>query len=192
MTRIIDTNVFTIRTTTIEGCCVATSIPSADTRGDFGRFFCARELGFLVQNRAIQQINRSRTFAVGTVRGLHAQKAPALEYKLVRCIAGRVWDVVVDLRRGSSSYCRWESFELSGTSHDMVIIPEGCAHGFQTLAQSSELLYLHTAEYDKAAEFGVNYADAALNINWPLPIAMISDRDRSLPFIDDMFGGIKT
>ncbi len=109
---------------------------------------------------------------------------PHAEMKLVRCLRGRVWDVAVDLRAESPTFLHWHAEELSPDNHRMVVIPEGCAHGFQVLTPDSELLYLHTAFYAPDAEGGVRHDDPALGIRWPLPVTDLSPRDRSHPLID--------
>ena len=111
--------------------------------------------------------------------------------KLVRCTKGRVWDVIIDLRRGSSTFMEWHAEELSKDNAKMVIIPEGCAHGFQTLESGSELLYLHTEYYTPNAEGGLAYNDPLLKISWPLSVAEISERDLNHPLLNKQFSGIK-
>jgi dTDP-4-dehydrorhamnose 3,5-epimerase len=121
---------------------------------------------------------------------MHFQNPPHAEMKLVRCLKGRVWDVAVDLRSGSPTFLRWHAEELAPEGARMLVIPEGCAHGFQALEPESELLYLHTAFYAPEAEGGVSYADPRLAITWPLPVSDLSPRDRSQPPIDHDFRGI--
>jgi len=174
--------------TDLPGVMVVTGNPHTDPRGSFGRLFCASELAGVLGDRHIMQINHSRTAAVGAVRGLHFQRAPHAEMKLVRCLHGRVWDVAVDLRAKSPTFLHWHAEELSPDNQRMLVIPEGCAHGFQVLAPDSELLYLHTAFYAPEAEGGVRHDDPALGIRWPLPVTDLSPRDRSHPPIDDRFG----
>jgi dTDP-4-dehydrorhamnose 3,5-epimerase len=110
--------------------------------------------------------------------------------KLVRCLRGRVWDVALDLRDGSPSFLRWHAHELSADNADMLVIPEGFAHGFQVLEPHSELLYLHTAFYEPSAEGGVGPEDPAHGIRWPLPVTDLSARDLSHPPITESFRGI--
>ena len=172
----------------LPGVMVATGNPHADARGSFERLFCARELAGVLEGRHIVQINHSRTAAVGAIRGLHFQRPPHAEMKLVRCLRGRVWDVAVDLRADSPTFLRWHAEELSPDNHRMLVIPEGCAHGFQVLAPDSELLYLHTAYYTPEAEGGVRHDDPALGIRWPLPVTDLSPRDHSHPLIGDSLG----
>ena len=161
-----------------------------DDRGAFGRFFCVRELEPIIGNRSIVQINHSRTTIVGTIRGMHFQHPPNAEMKLVRCLKGKVWDVAVDLRPTSQNYKRWYAQELSANNANMMVIPEGFAHGFQVLEAESELLYLHTAFYNKESESGLRHDDPSLAIHWPLKVTEVSSRDRSHAFIDTTFIGI--
>lgn len=162
----------------------------ADQRGVFSRYFCERELSPVIGTRRIVQINDSQNIAKATVRGMHFQRAPHAEMKLVRCIKGRVWDVAVDLRAGSPSFLQWHGEELSAENQRMLVIPEGCAHGFQTLEPDSELLYLSTAFYAPEAEGGVACDDPRLRIAWPLPVGGLSERDRHHPWVTDDFRGI--
>jgi len=162
-----------------------------DDRGSFFRAFCDKELAHILNGRCIKQINISRTSKVGAIRGLHFQYPPFAEMKLIRCIAGKVWDVAVDLRKRSPSYLKWQAEELSEENGRMIIIPEGFAHGFQVLMPDSQLLYLHTAAYEPNAEGGVRYNDPVLSINWPLPVSDISPRDSNHPLINGLFGGFE-
>lgn len=161
-----------------------------DHRGVFARYFCENDLQDIVGGRKILQINFSQTSKKGSLRGMHFQNAPSAEMKLIRCLKGRVYDVAVDLRQGSSTFQQWHAIELDAGKRNMVAIPEGFAHGFQALEDDCELLYLHTACYDKTAEGGVRYDDPALAIDWPLPVADISERDLNHPLIDQNFKGI--
>lgn len=178
-----------ILTTPLQGLYVAVSSGSSDQRGAFSRLYCEQELNEVLNGRRIVQINHSMTLSVGCVRGMHFQKPPYAEMKLVRCLRGRVLDVAVDLRSGSSSFLKWHAEELSPDSKRMLIIPEGFAHGFQVLERGSELLYLHTTAYAPQAEGGVSYADPRLDIRWPLPAVDVSDRDAThLPLSSDFKG----
>ncbi len=177
-------------TTAIAGVFVAETQAFQDKRGAFARLFCERELSDALGARHIEQINHSRTSVVGAVRGLHFQRSPHAEIKMVRCLKGRVWDVAVDLREGSRTFLQWHAQELSATNSLMLLIPEGCAHGFQVLEPDSELLYLHTASYTPSAEGGIRFDDPALNLTWPLPVADLSERDKQHPLISQKFSGI--
>lgn len=179
-----------IITTPLAGVFVVETTPFIDKRGAFFRAFCDNELLGILGNRKIEQINHSRTHAMGAVRGLHYQTPPYAEMKLVRCLKGKVWDVAVDLRSGSATFLKWHAVELSAENARMLVIPEGCAHGFQVLTQDSELLYLHTNKYMPQSEGGVRYNDPALNIQWPCPITDLSSRDESHQRIGDEFTGI--
>lgn len=179
-----------IQTTPIPDLLIAQSGMHKDGRGAFARLFCEQELSCALGQRKIVQINHSCTEAVGTVRGMHFQRAPHAEMKLVRCLKGKVWDVVVDLRPTSAAYKRWFAQELSPQNAYLMVIPEGFAHGFQVLEAGSELLYLHTAAYNPDAEGGVRYDDPELGIAWPLPVNDISHRDASHAYIDERFKGI--
>lgn len=181
-----------IQPTSIPGLTVVEGVTRCDDRGESSRLFCERELAPLLGARRIVQINRSRTRAVGTVRGMHYQAAPHAETKFVRCLRGRVWDVAVDLRRGSPTFLAWHAEELTPENSRMFVIPEGCAHGFQALSPDSELLYLHTSAYEPAAEGGVSCTDARLRIAWPLRIGGLCLRDQSHAPLSADFEGLPT
>ncbi len=178
-----------INDTPLKKVHVVDASPIADTRGSFARWFCARELEPLLELREITQINHSKTVKVGSIRGMHMQKSPHAEMKFIRCIKGKVLDVALDVRSGSPTFLQWHAQELSAENNKMMVIPEGCAHGFQVLEPDSELLYLHTAYYEPSSEFGINYADPKANIKWPLPVGDISDRDASYPLLSVDFRG---
>jgi dTDP-4-dehydrorhamnose 3,5-epimerase len=179
-----------ISPTSIAGVMVVESNPHTDRRGVFARLFCSQALGGILGSRSIVQVNHSLTRAAGAVRGLHYQNAPHAEMKLVRCLKGKVWDLAVDLRVGSPTLLQWHAEELSAENARMLVIPEGCAHGFQVLAENSELLYLHTAPYMPAAEGGLRPTDPKLAIRWPMPVQDLSDRDRGHPLLNDGFSGL--
>lgn len=176
--------------TPISGLVIAETTPFRDARGAFARFFCDKELTAAIGGRHIAQINHSLTCSIGAVRGMHFQQAPHAEMKMVRCIKGRVWDVAVDLRQGSPTFLQWHAQELAPDNASMLIIPEGCAHGFQVLEAESELLYLHTAPYTPSAEDGIRHDDPAIKIDWPLPISDLSERDQQHPLITKEFQGL--
>lgn len=164
--------------------------PYTDSRGSFARLFCDDELRLVLNGRRIAQINHSLTRAKGAIRGMHYQKPPHAEMKMVQCIRGRVFDVVLDLRNGSDTFLKWISHELSPTTPSMLIIPEGCAHGFQTLEEEAEMLYFHTAIYVPESEGGVRYDDPLVAIDWPLPVSDLSERDRMHPLLTSDFTGL--
>jgi len=177
---------FIVNETPLPGALVLERAPIGDDRGFFERLWCAEELASLASN-PIAAINRTLTRKRGSVRGMHFQRAPHGETKFVHCLRGRVFDVAVDLRRGSATFGRWHGVELAGDEHRTFVIPEGFAHGFQALSEGCEMLYFHTAAYAANAEGGVSPRDPALAIVWPLPITELSARDaRHLP-LDDRF-----
>ena len=179
-----------IRSIGIAGALVVEGQPHTDHRGAFSRLFCERELAEVVGDRHVVQINHSRTHAVGAVRGMHFQHPPHAEMKMVRCVRGRVWDVLVDLRAGSPTFLHWHAEELSPDTSRMLVIPEGCAHGFQALEADSELLYLHTAFYTPPSEGALRYDDPLLAIPWPLPVTDLSERDKTHALLSNNFIGL--
>jgi len=176
--------------TRIRGLVIAESIAHSDHRGTFLRCFCLSSLKHVLLDRQVMQINQSRTDAVGAVRGLHFQLPPFAEMKLVRCLRGKVWDVAVDLRQDSPTFLKWHAEVLSPSNNRMMVIPEGFAHGFQVLEPLSELLYLHTAVYSAKHEGGLRYDDPRVNIEWPIQIEDLSQRDRNHPLLDKGYVGI--
>ena len=178
--------------TPIAGVQVAETERVSDERGDFARLFCASDLRGALGDRRIVQVNESRTLRAGAVRGLHFQRPPHAEMKLVRCLAGRVWDVAVDIRAGSATFLEWHAVELSAQNARMLILPEGVAHGFQVLDAPATLLYLHTAVYSPQSEGGLRYDDARLAIRWPLEATDVSPRDRGFAPLAADFAGIAT
>jgi dTDP-4-dehydrorhamnose 3,5-epimerase len=179
--------------TPLQGVLVAETNIRADARGTFTRLFCKEDLAASLNGRDILQINYSQTRQAGAVRGLHYQRPPHAEMKFIRCLRGAVWDVAVDLRAGSSTFLKWHAIELSPENARMLVVPEGCAHGFQTLAADSELLYLHTAAYEPEAEEGVAWNDPTIAVRWPLPLPEadgVSERDRQLAPLARDFAGV--
>lgn len=161
-----------------------------DKRGFLSRLFCADELAQVGWNKPIIQINHTLTELTGTVRGIHYQLPPYAEMKLVTCIRGEVWDVAVDLREGSPTFLKWHAELLTAENGRALLIPEGFGHGFQTMTDNCELIYLHSEAYKPESEVGVKFDDSQLAIKWPLPLEVISERDSSLPLIDKNFKGI--
>lgn len=176
--------------TPLAGLKIIQRKPIVDARGFFSRFYCADELKAFGFNKSINQINHTLTKKIGAVRGLHYQKPPCAEIKLVSCIKGKVYDVAIDLRKSSPTFLRWYGVVLSEENQWGLLIPEGFAHGFQTMADNCELLYLHTASYSKEYEAALNVSDPRLNIEWPLEITELSERDISHPMINNDFEGI--
>jgi len=171
--------------TPIQGVLELRTQPFADHRGAFLNAFRAAEPAYQEAwgERGVAQVNLSRSEAVGTIRGLHLQAPPHSEAKLVRSLRGRVWDVAVDLRLNSATYGLWHAVELSPDRGNALLIPEGCAHGFQVLEAGSELLYLHSGPWVPEAETGVRFDDLQLAISWPLPPLCLSERDLVLPLL---------
>jgi dTDP-4-dehydrorhamnose 3,5-epimerase len=152
-----------------------------DHRGFFARTWCAREFGARGLVDRWTQCSISFNARRGTLRGLHYQRAPHAEVKLVRCTAGAVYDVVLDLRPESPTYLKHVAVELSASRRLMLYIPEGCAHGFQTLEDGTEVFYQISAAYSPEHAAGVRWDDPAFGISWPYPDPIISDRDREYP-----------
>ena len=161
-----------------------------DNRGFFSRLFCSNELAVSGWSRPVVQINQTLTRQRGTVRGLHFQRSPNAEMKLVTCLQGSIWDVAVDLRANSPTFLQWHAEELSAANNYSLLIPEGVAHGFQSLEDGCELLYLHTSSYASDAEAAINAMDPALAIAWPLAITEMSTRDKNHPMLDSTFTGL--
>lgn len=162
-----------------------------DDRGWFARTYCKKEFEVIGHEKEWVQMNHSFTAAKGTIRGMHFQLADHKEIKMVRCIAGAVYDVIVDLRKDSKTFLNYFGVELSAANRTMIYIPEGFAHGFQTLTDNAELIYHHSEYYTPGAESGLRYDDAAIGIRWPLPVTSISERDRNHHLIDNQFTGIQ-
>ena len=162
-----------------------------DSRGFLSRLFCAKELAAAGWVKPIAQINHTCTAKRGTVRGMHFQRPPHVEMKLVSCIRGEVLDVAVDVRANSPSFLHWHAERLSADNGRMLLIPEAFAHGFQALTDDVELLYCHSATYSPSAESGLNPQDARLAITWPLSITELSARDAGHPLIESGFEGVR-
>ena len=167
--------------TTVSGAWVVELQRLGDERGFFARAWCKDELSNHGITTGLSQANLSFSQRVGTIRGMHFQRGPHAEMKSVRCIRGAVFDVVLDLRPDSSTYCQWHGEELSAENRRMLVVPEGCAHGFQTVLDDSEVFYLVSQPYAPDSEGGVRWDDPAFDIQWPLPISEISLRDAAFP-----------
>ena len=181
---------FHFKDTPFHGLKVIQRHPRKDSRGQFTRVFCSEELSAAGWRTPVMQINHSLTSEIGSIRGLHYQKPPKAEKKMLLCLRGRVCDVVVDLRSSSKTFLSWHAEELSADNNKAILIPEGFAHGFQVLEKESELLYLHSEQYAPQLEDGLSPLDPRLSISWPLPIAEMSDRDRGLPVLTDKYKGV--
>ena len=161
-----------------------------DDRGLFARTYCKNEFKKIGFDKEFVQFNHSFNKLKGTIRGMHFQQMPFAETKLIRCVQGAVYDVAVDIRKNSPTYLQWFGVELTAENMVSVLIPEGFAHGFQTLKNDSALIYHHTAFYTPQADAGIRFDDSLININWKLPAVNISDKDKNYPFIDKNFKGI--
>lgn len=161
------------------GAFVIETAPVKDHRGSFARYFCHKEMSDIIGSRRIVNINFSKTLQKGVVRGMHYQKNPKAEMKMVRCLKGAVYDVMIDIRKDSPTFLQSQGIELTEAAMNMVVIPEGFAHGFQVLEENSELLYLHTEYYSEVEEGALNPQDPQLGINWPLKIVDLSERDKN-------------
>ena len=187
---------FSVKASKLAGLQIITRQPIVDARGWFERAYCFdtfAELGIDKTLKTINQINRSFTVQKGSVRGMHFQNAPFAETKFVSCLRGEVFDVAVDLRAKSPTFLQWHGEILSADNQRSLLIPEGFAHGFQTLSVDCEMLYLHTQKFDSASSSGVNPLDLRLAINWPLPITEMtemSDGDRHRPMMLPTFEGL--
>jgi len=182
---------FDVIDTPLAGLKVVQRKPIRDARGYFSRFFCAEEFRQAGLNDRIAQINHSHSKIAGTVRGMHYQRPPHAETKFVSCIRGEIFDVAVDLRRDSPTFLQWHGEILSAENQRSLLIPGGFAHGFQTLTEDCELLYLVSAAYAPTAEGGVNALDPMLKIEWPLPVTEMSEKDRNNVMLPQEYSGIK-
>ena len=165
--------------------------PYVDHRGEFGRIYCQDELKQIGHYKQIVQVNHSLTRKSGAIRGMHFQYPPKAEIKMVKCLRGSVFDVIVDLRRDSDTLLQWYGEVLSDENLKMMYVPEGFAHGFQTLEENTELLYLHTEFYSPEQEGGVRYDDPILSIAWPWKATEISEKDQEYPLLSEDFEGIR-
>lgn len=182
---------FTLSGTPLAGLVVAEHKPLGDERGFLERLFCEDELAELLEGAHVVQINRTFTAKAGTVRGMHFRHPPHAEIKFVSCTAGSAYDVVLDLRPDSPTFLRWHGETLHAGDHKMMVIPEGFAHGLQTLVDGTEILYFHTVAYAAGAEDGLNAADPRLAIEWPVEITAQSARDQAFPMLQDGFAGVR-
>lgn len=161
-----------------------------DERGGFSRVFCKNEFEQIGHTKGFVQLNHSFNMHKGTIRGMHYQESPYSEIKLIRCVRGAVYDVIVDIRKSSPTFLQWFGIELSAKNMNMIYVPEGFAHGFQTLEENSELLYHHTNFYEPLSERGIRYSDAEIGINWPIEVTSISQKDKNYPLLTPTFKGI--
>ena len=161
-----------------------------DQRGFLSRFYCADEFREAGLHKPIAQINHTLTQRKGAVRGLHFQYPPHTEAKLVSCLQGEIFDVAVDLRCDSPTFLQWHGVILSWFNRQSLLIPEGFAHGFQTLTENCEVIYLHTATYQPEAEGALNVTDPRIGIIWPTTMVDLSEKDRNQKLIEQNFQGI--
>jgi dTDP-4-dehydrorhamnose 3,5-epimerase len=169
------------RETALNGCIVIELDRRTDERGFFARSFCREEFGNHGLNPNVSQCNVSFNFRAGTLRGLHYQAVPHAEAKLIRCTRGAIFDVVVDLREDSPTFTKHFAITLSADSRTMLYVPEGFAHGFQTLEDETEVFYQMSHAYFPEAARGVRWNDSAFKIKWPRPNPIMNDRDRTYP-----------
>lgn len=172
-----------VSATPIAGVYVVERTAHGDDRGFLERLFCRDALQAAGWEKPVAQINHTMTRHAGTVRGMHFQHPPHAEMKLVTCVAGEIWDVAVDLRPESPTFLQWHAECLSAANGRGIVIPVGCAHGFQSLTDNCSLIYAHTAAYVPASEDGVRHDDPALAIAWPLAPRHLSPRDLGHPLI---------
>ena len=183
-------NHFTVTDLPLAGLKLIERKRLGDARGFLSRLFCVDELGHAGWKRPVVQINHSYTARRGTVRGMHFQHPPHAEMKLVSCLRGEVWDVAIDVRAGSKTFLHWHAERLSVENGHALLVPEGFAHGFQSLTDNVELLYCHSAAYTASAEAGLNAKDPILAIAWPLQISELSSRDAQHPMLNGQFAGV--
>ena len=177
-------------TTGFDDVVVVTPEMHGDERGAFGRIYCEREFEQAGINFRPVQINHSINKNKGTIRGMHFQYAPHAEGKFVKCISGRIQDVIIDIRKGSSTFLQHYAIELSEENLLMLYVPPGFAHGFQTLEDNSNLIYMASASYAPSAEDGLHFQDPRLNLKWPLSATEVSERDKQHRFLDTGYEGI--
>ena len=178
--------------TEVDGACIIDPERIEDDRGFFARTWCAAEFEARGLVPQLVQCNISFNHRRGTLRGMHYQQAPHAEAKLVRCTQGAIHDVIVDIRTESPTYRTWVGVELTAANRRMLYVPPGCAHGFQTLADDSEVFYQMSQVHHAPAAAGFRYDDPALGIHWPLEVAVISAGDRSLPLLAPSDDGEET
>ena len=170
----------------LEGSYLINLDKKEDSRGFFSRFYCKEEFKNHGLDSTLVEINTSQTIQKGTVRGMHFQYPPKAQTRVVRCLRGAIWDVIVDLRQDSLSYGQWFGSELNAENRSMMYVPKGFAHGFQTLSNEVEMLYLHSEFFSPTHEGSLIYDDPIVGIHWPLPISEISNRDATNPFLNEL------
>lgn len=182
---------FLIKDMPLEGLKLIKRQPIKDERGFLSRLFCKEELASIFDvEKHIIQINHTNTVQKGTIRGMHYQRPPHGEIKIVTCLVGEIFDVVVDIRKNSATFLKWHAEVLSAENANSLFIPEGFAHGFQALSDNCHLLYCHSAAYASHGEGGLHYQDPKLDISWPLDADIVSARDQSFARLTTDFQGI--
>ena len=184
------TSRFTITETKLMELYVIQRRPIEDSRGFFERFFCSEEFREIGLSKPIVQINHTLTHKKGAVRGMHFQYPPHAETKIVNCLKGKIFDVAIDIRHGSPTFLQWQGVELSAENFKSLYIPEGFAHGFQTLTEDCEIVYLVTAPYASEHEGAIHPEDPSVAVRWPLAISQLSDKDSASRFIGKDFAGV--
>ena len=180
----------TFTETPLSGAYLVTLAPRGDNRGWFARTYDKELFRQIGHTDDWVQMNQSMTHQTGAVRGMHFQYPPHAEIKLVRCIHGCVFDVIIDLRRNSPTFLQWFGAELSASNQTALYIPRGFAHGFQTLTPDCELIYCHSTMYIPASEGAIRFNDPKIGISWPVPVTDLSERDTAHPLLDDQFTGL--
>ena len=170
--------------TKIKGLYIIEPELKVDERGYFARIFCKREFARIGLNFEIVQINRSSNLKKGTLRGMHFQKPPKAEDKIVQCLKGAIYDVAIDLRQGSKTFGQWIAVELTEENRKMFFVPKGFAHGFQSLGDNSEILYFMSEFYSPEHESGVRWDDPFFNIAWPIKNPILSENDKNWPLVE--------
>ncbi len=176
--------------TSLEGSYVIHGKINADERGHFSRIFCKNIFREIGHDKDWVQINHSYTINKGSIRGMHFQYPPHQEIKMIKCIRGSVYDVIVDIRKDSPTFLKYFGEILTPENSKMMYVPEGFAHGFQCLSDHCELLYFHTEFHTQGAEGGIRFNDSMISINWPLELKDMSDRDKNHPLLDKTFKGL--
>lgn len=176
--------------TKLSGAFTINVEPFKDNRGFFTRTFCEKEFGQHGLATHFVQANHSGTNGKGVIRGMHFQHMPYCEIKLVKCVIGAIYDVIIDLRNGSSTFLQWFGTELNSENKRMMYVPKGFAHGFQSLTDHSEIIYMVSDFYNKESEGGVRYNDPSVNIKWPLPVTLVSEKDQNIALINSTFAGV--
>ena len=174
----------------LKGAYTIELTPRGDERGRFTRLFCAREFSQVGHTKQIVNVNHAYTQKAGTVRGMHFQYPPDCEIKIVKCLRGAIWDCIVDIRKGSPTFLKWEGVELTESNNLMMYVPEGFAHGVQSLCDDVEVIYFASNFYAPNNESGLRFDDPALNIQWQKEVTEVSAKDREHKLIDGNFQGV--